>query len=227
MGQVPLKRVRGLALATTILVLVTAAMSIVDLIVRQTVTDEADQYLAGVTDKQEFLQSILGYVMVGLVQAILQLAAAVITIVWMYRVASNHKALHRGGTWGPGWAIGGWFCPPIVYVIPTLVLGEMWKKSDPDVPVGGDWRRTPTSPLPIVWVLLYTAGPIISLASSSSGGVLDQFGGSEETIAKGITGSQTADVIVAIITIAAAIVFALFVRRLTERHVQLTGEASR
>ena len=42
-AQAPLKRVKGLARAATILVLATAAMSILDLIVRQTVTDEADQ----------------------------------------------------------------------------------------------------------------------------------------------------------------------------------------
>ena len=65
--------------------------------------------------------------MIGVAQGALQIAAAVVVIIWMYRLAWNHRALHRGGTWGPAWAIGGWFLPPIVYVIPTLMLHELWK----------------------------------------------------------------------------------------------------
>ena len=116
--------------------------------------------------------------------------------------------------------------PPIVYVIPTLMLNELWKASEPDVPVGGDWRSRPRSWLPLVWFLLYTAGPIISFGSQS-GGVLDQLSGSEETIAEAITGSQTVDIIVVALTMAAAIAFVVLARQLTDRHVRLTGEASR
>jgi hypothetical protein len=223
--QAPLKRVKGLARTVTILVLATAALSVLDLIVRQTVTDEADQYLAGVTDRKEFIQSITGYLLIGVVQGALQLAAAVIVIIWMYRMAWNHRALHRGGTWGPPWAIAGWFLPPIVYVIPTLMLHELWKASDPEVPVGGDWRSRHASPLPVVWFLLYTAGPVISLASQS-GGFLDQLRGSEETIAEAITGGQTVDIIVVALTVASAIAFVMLVRQLTARHTRLTGEAT-
>jgi len=225
-GQAPLKRVKGLARTATILVLATAAMSILDLIVRQTVTDEADQYLAGVIDRKEFIESITGYLMIGVAQGALQIAAAVVVIIWMYRLAWNHRALHRGGTWGPPWAIAGWFLPPIVYVIPTLMLHELWKASDPDVPVGGDWRSRRGSPLPVVWFLLYTVGPLISFASQT-GGVLDQLRGSEETIAEAITGGQTADTIVTAVTVAAAVVFVMLVRRLTDRHIRLTGEINR
>jgi len=163
--------------------------------------------------------------LIGVAQGALQLAAAVLAIIWMYRIAWNHRALHRGGTWGPPWAIAGWFVPPIIYVIPTLMMNELWKASDPDVPVGGDWRSRPASPLPFVWFVLYTAGPLISFASQS-GGVLSQLRGSEETIAETITGGQTVDIIVAIVTVASAIVFVMLVRQLTDRHTHLTGEAA-
>ena len=222
-GRVSLKRVGGLARATTILVLATALMSFVDLAVRQTVTDEADQFLADVIDRDEFFESIIGYVMIGMVQGLLQVAAAVVTMIWMFRVAANHRALHRGGTWGPGFGVAGWFLPPIIYVIPTLMLRELWKASDPDVPIGGDWRSRRGSPLPLIWFLLYTVVPLISLVSSS-GGVFDQFSGSEESIAETITGDQTADIVVAAVTVAAAAVFVMLVRQLTARHCRLTGE---
>ncbi len=147
MGSIPLKRVKGISKASVILIGATALMSFAELAARQAVTDEADDYLAGVTDSDEFTESIIGYATVGLVTGLLTIAAAVVTIIWMFRIAANHRALHRGGTWGPGWAIGGWFLPPLIYVIPTLMLREMWKASDPDVPVGSDWRRSRRVPV--------------------------------------------------------------------------------
>jgi hypothetical protein len=226
MGAIPLKRVAGIAKASVILVGVTALMSFVELAARQAVTDEADDYLAGIKDSDEFTQSIIGYATVGVVSGLLSVAAAVVTIIWMFRVAANHRALHRGGTWGPGWAIGGWFLPPLIYVIPTLMLRELWKASDPDVPVGSDWKRSAGSPLPIIWFVLYTVVPFISFASEA-GGMLDELQGSERTIAERITGDQTADIVVALFTVAAAAVFIVLVRRLTDRHRRLTGEAVR
>jgi hypothetical protein len=223
---VSLKRVGGVVRASMILIMATALMTLVDLAVRETVTDEADEYLAGVTSSEDFLESILGYVMVGLVAGLLQVAAAVVTIIWMWRVATNHRALHRGGTWGPGWAIGGWFLPPIIYVIPTLMLREMWKASDPDVPIGGDWRSSRGSPLPLLWFVLYTVVPVISL-STEADSMIDQFGGSERTIAEGITGNRSTDLVVAAITVAAAVVFVMLQRQMTARHTRLTGETTR
>jgi hypothetical protein len=226
MGAIPLKRVRGIAKASVIVIAATALMSLVELLARQAVTDEADDFLAGRIDSDEFTESILGYAAIGVVSGLLSVAAAVLTIIWMYRIAANHRALHRGGTWGPGWAIGGWFLPPLIYVIPTLMLRELWKASDPDIPIGSDWRRAPGSPLPIVWFVLYTIVPFISFASEA-GGMIDELQGSETTIAERITGDQTADIVVAVFTLAAAAVFVILVRQLTDRHRRLTGEAVR
>ena len=56
-------------------------------------------------------------------------------MIWMYRMAANHRALQRNGTWAPGWAIGGWFLPPGgLYIIPFLMFRELWKASDPNGP---------------------------------------------------------------------------------------------
>ena len=64
------------------------------------------------------------------------IALVVLSIIWLYRVPPNHRALGRALTWAPGWAIGGWFLPPLLYVIPLLVLREAWKAADPAVPPG-------------------------------------------------------------------------------------------
>jgi hypothetical protein len=222
-GQVPLKRVRGLARWVTILVIATGLMSFVDLIVRQTVTDEADEYLAGEISAQEFTDAIIGYSVVPVISFLCQVATLVLTIIWMFRVAANHRSLHRGGTWGPGWAIAGWVLPPFVFVIPTLMTVEFWKASDPDVQIGGDWRSRVGSPLPVIWGLLYSGAWIMSLVANadSSFSLSDQ----EETLAEGITSDPTLDIVVALLMLAAAIAFALLVRQITARHTRLTGEA--
>ena len=145
----------------------------------------------------------------------------------MHRVASNHTALHRGTTWGSGWAIGGWFAPPFVYVIPMLVLGEMWKASDPEVPVGGDWKRGASSPLIPVWFVTYSLIPLVLLIV----GFDDMFGGlggdQAEQLAEQLTGDMLTSVVGAAANIVSAVVFLVIVRTITARHRRLTGEAAR
>jgi hypothetical protein len=225
MSSVPLKRVGGVAKATMLLVGLSGLMPLLDLAMRQTVVDEADQYLAGGYTDKEFTDEIVSYVLVTSITGLVTVAAAVLTMIWMFRVAKNHRTLHRGGTWGPGWAIGGWFLPPLLYIIPTLMLREMWKASDPDVPVGGEWRSRPASPLPWVWLIAYCVPTLLAFGADSDD-VLDQFGGTEEALAEQITGSQTTDVLVAIASVVAAGLFVMLVRQITDRHRRLTGEAT-
>ena len=220
-----MKRVSGLAKIAMILVLATALTAFVELLVRQTVTDEAEDYLAGSIDKQEFQEAIIGYSIVPVVASLLQIATLVITIIWMFRIASNHRTLHRGGTWGPGWAIAGWVLPPLIYVIPTLMFVELWKASDPDVPIGGNWRAKGGAPIPLIWGVLYTAASVLSVAANATGEF--SLSGSETTLAEQLTSDQSLEVVVACLSLAAALAFVVLVRRLTRRHTRLTGEAAR
>jgi hypothetical protein len=223
--QAPLKRVSGLAKVAMILVLATALMSFVELLVRQTVIDDAEDYLAGSIDKREFQDAIVGYSIVPVVASLIQIAALVITIIWMFRVAANHRALHRGGTWGPGWAIAGWILPPFIFVIPTLMMVELWKASDPDVSIGGNWRAKGGSPLAVIWGVLYTAASVLSLAANATGDF--SFSATDRALAEQLTSDQTLAVVVACLSFAAAVAFVVLVRQLTQRHTQLTGEAAR
>src|SRR5262245_8929708 len=104
-SQASLKRVGGVARASMLLVIATAVMSIAEQLVRLTVTDDAEDLLAGTITKQEFRDRVLAYSVVPGITFAIQIGALVVTIIWMHRVASNHRALHRGNTWGPGWAI--------------------------------------------------------------------------------------------------------------------------
>ena len=70
--------------------------------------------------------------LIGIVVAGCQIALAVCVMVWMWRAARNLRVAGRtDATWAPGWAVGGWFCPPCIFVIPWLMLQELWKGSAP------------------------------------------------------------------------------------------------
>jgi hypothetical protein len=225
-GSVPLKRIKGLSVAVVVLVALAALLPLASILARNAIVDDAEQYLDGTTSSTEFTESIISWLLVGMLAGVATLASAVVTMIWMYRVAGNHRALHRGGTWGPGWGIGGWFAPPLLYVIPTLMLNELWKASDPSVPVGGAWRDSKRSPLPFVWFALYSIVPLIVTATQSND-LFNQFGGSERTLAEQITSDQTGTYVTAAAGIAAALVFVVLVRQLTDRHRRLTGEDTR
>ena len=193
------------------------------MIVSQTVTDEADAFLDGATSSEDFIESIAPYLLLTFVQGAVVIASMVLVMIWMFRLAANHRSMHRGATWGPGWAIGGWFLPPLLYIIPTLMFRELWRASDPDVPIGGDWKSCPASPLIVAWFVVYSLIPIgVMFAQSDT--VLSGLGGSEDELAKQIAGDQGIVIASTAVTVVAAVIFIAFARALTDRHQRLTGE---
>jgi hypothetical protein len=225
MGSLPLKRIGGLARAAQILVGLAGLVAIATVPVGRTIVDDAEAYLAGGVDDTEFIESIAPYVLLSVVQGVAVLASAVIVIIWMYRIAVNHRTLHRGGTWGPGWAIGGWFLPPLLYIIPFLMFRELWKASDPDVPIGGDWKPVRVSPLVAAWFVAYSILPLVSLAFQS-GDVIGGLGGSERDLAEQIVDGQTIDLVNAVVTALGAATFIAMARQLSDRHRRLSGESA-
>jgi hypothetical protein len=103
------------------------------------------------------------------------IATFVLLIIWLYRAAKNNEALGRQNPrLGPGWAIGGWFIPIAWWVIPFIVLDDVWRGSDPSIPRGDpSWRRSST--LGAIWAWAVTAA-ILTIPNfiASSGGDVDQ-----------------------------------------------------
>lgn len=223
MSSVPLKRIGGLGRTASILVAASGLLSVAGVATTRLVVDDADAFLGGETSRTEFLEAVTPYALLSFVQAISLLASAVVVIVWMHRIARNLRTLHRGTTWGPGWAIGGWFAPPILFVIPFLALREMWKASDPDVPVGGTWRTGTVPPVMVAWFVVF--GPVGALLQIAQlGDTFAGLGGSEDALAEQITGSMTIPVVAAVADAVAAALFVVLARGLTARHRRLTGE---
>lgn len=227
MATVPLKRVHGMATASIILCGLVALLSAVELLARSAARDDARRFEAGELNDTEFVEAVAGYALTGVVILLATIAAAVFSIIWLRRVATNLRTLHRATTWGPGWAIGGWFAPPGLYVIPTLMMREFWQASDPEVPVGGDWRSRPSTAMPFLWFVLYSVGPLAVLIAQVVGDGAGMLSSTEQQLADQILGDQTLSVIAMALSIASAIVWAVFVRSLTARHRTLTGETGR
>jgi hypothetical protein len=223
MGAVPLKRVGAAGTIASVFVAVTATMSVLTVLLARAARSDAQAFLDGETTRDDFLQSIVPYVLLGLLQTLALVASAVMVMVWMYQLASNLRTLGRGTTWGPGWAIGGWFAPPFVYVIPFLALREMWRASDPDVPIGGEWRRRPASPLVTAWFVVFVPVQIALQLTQLDDG-FSALGESEEALAEQITGSLLIPSLAAASDVVAAVLMVLVIRGVTGRHRRLTGE---
>lgn len=223
MGSAPLKRIGGLARAAMILVGFAGALSLLAAIATRLARSDAQSFLDDELGRDDFLQSIAPIAILSVLQGLALVASAVVVIVWMYRIASNLRMLHRGTTWGPGWSIGGWFAPPLLNLIPFLVLREQWSASDPEVPVGGEWRSGSTSWLITAWFVVF--GPVqVAIFFLQLGDTFSGFGQSEEAMAEQITRSLVVPTISAFADTAAAVLFVLLARGLTARHCALTGE---
>ncbi len=216
---------RGLTTAIIVLLVVFIIGTIIQVVGLPAVVDSAQDFEAGAIDGDELIDDVANYNLRSGLTLVAQVALVVLTMIWLFRIAKNHQALGRRLTWGPGWAIGGWFLPPVLYVIPFLMLRESWKAAEPDVPAGDDrWKSSPDTPLLWIWGLLYIVVPVVFIAV----GLRQQFG------AMGSDAEDLADffhdrlgllVAQSIAGILAAVAWGLLVRALTDRHAHLTGEA--
>jgi Domain of unknown function (DUF4328) len=101
------------------------------------------------------------------------LAIFVLLIIWLYRAAKNNEALGRQNPrLGPGWAIGGWFIPIAWWVIPFVILDDVWRGSDPSIArADPGWRRSSTMGAIWAWLVTAVVFTIPSIIASSTGDV--------------------------------------------------------
>jgi len=213
----------GLATTAQILtwcVLVASALSVIIITARhRTFVD----YLAGHASRRELDRAAGAIGLTSALTGALQLALVVVTMVWMFRVARNNQALHRtGATWTPGWAIGGWFCPPCIFVIPWLHLGELWRGTDPSSPAGDpNWKRNHVTRLIAWWWVCFGLGSILLGFTR----IRVQRGGTEagSTLARNYRDGVPASIASLVVTIVAGVLWVMIVRQMTARQRSLTG----
>ena len=227
-GAVSLRRIQGLRTAIVILLGFYIIGGLVAVFATPVAADAAQKYLDSArtsTDEDDFLASVAITGIAGFITVAATIAILVLSMIWLYRIVGNHRAIGRQTTWSTGWAIGGWFVPPlVVYAVPMLVLRESWKASDAAVPPGDDrWRQIPVNPIVYVWWVLYGLAPIVFIVAGvtfeTSG-----FNQDPDELAESFVDSQGFTMAQGIVGVLSAIAWALLVRGLTTRHVALTGE---
>lgn len=230
-GATGLRPASGTARGSAIAVGVSAAVGVLAALVNLGAVSEAEDYLDNPTAATaDALDDATGVAdLLGVLSLAAQVSAAVFTLIWAYRVLDNHRRLGRQTTWGGGWGVGGWFLPPMIYVIPLLMLREAWKASEPDVP-GSDqrWKQTPDSPVLWTWWILYVPVQLLLTVVTVSS-VMQQFSFSTDTdemrenAAKAIRDGATWSLVQSVVLVAAAVAWILLVRQITERHERLAG----
>lgn len=222
-----MRRVGGLATPIVVSTIVVALGTLVAAFLSAGIATDAADFLAGSTSQSDFEDSLVPLNSVQLLVSVATLATGVLTIIWMFRMASNVRAFGRATTWSPLFAIFGWFLPPLVlYVIPFLVLRELWKASEPVAVDDTDgWKRTPDNPVLWIWFVLFGVIPAllfaIQIGSFASGGLPT---GDVESVAESLDEFGALGWLTAVLTLGAAVVWIRFVRELTQRHKQLTNE---
>jgi len=223
----PTSRVGTLGKAIVVLTTIVAAATVLTTILSATVSADAEDFLAGVITDDEFRSSLAPLSTVQVVGGVATLATGIVTMVWMYRLGSNLRAAGRRTTWHPLFGVFGWFLPPFVlYVIPFLVLRELWKGSDPDAPGEEGWRKSGENPLLWAWFALFGIIPTVLVFAQASSLATEGLPDSDlESVADSLDGFGGGDLMVALVNVVAAVVWILFVRQLTDRHTRLTREA--
>jgi hypothetical protein len=134
----------------------------------------SDEEILGVVRDTEAVNdaNALPAVMI-LLSGLVSIAIFVLLIIWLYRAAKNNEALGRQNPrLGPGWAIGGWFIPVANFVIPFIVMDDVWRGSDPSIPRGDpNWRRSSTMGAIWAWLVTAVIFTIPSAIASSTGDV--------------------------------------------------------
>lgn len=216
-----------------VLTAVVAAGTILTTVLSAGVSQDATDFLGGDIDDDAFRDAIAPLNAVQLLVGLATVATGVLTIVWMYRIASNVRAFGRQTTFSPLFAIFGWFLPPgVLYVLPFLVLRELWKASDSstiDASTGaGDdsWRRSGDNPTLWAWFVLFGLLPtvllVVQLGSLATGGLPN---GDLDSVAESLEDFGTVSILAGVLNVAAAAAWIMFVRQLTHRHTRLTNEA--
>jgi ABC-type multidrug transport system fused ATPase/permease subunit len=215
------------ARALVVLQIILAAATALSIVAIIGVRNWGDRYLSGTIDEDEFIRKITPFVGATFLVATVSIAAFVLLCIWSYRMAANLPLLGRvDRRWGPGWGIAGWILTAIfavVAIIPYMMHAELWRGSDPQTPPSSTtWKTNPVEPLLHVWLAL-------SLASAVSrlwGGFDTSFdvGRSSETIAEELRDRLAMNILSLSLALAAAVVFIVFIRRLTQRHMAATGE---
>jgi serine/threonine protein kinase len=104
------------------------------------------------------------YLVVGVIQAAWFLVTAGLWLAWFRRAYLNLPGLGaRRLRFRPWWAVGSWLLPVFSLFRPKQVLNDIWRASDPDLPLDQPdaWRKRPVAELLGWWWLAFLASILV------------------------------------------------------------------
>ena len=220
-----MKPVRGLGKALFVLQIIAVAGSILVLVVNIALVDKAETFLDDAGSLSKFRDDLGAYYASAGVFGAVSLAMLILLIIWSFRIAKNLQLRHGNIAWKPGWTIVVWLLGGCTLnIINFLMLREHWIKSDPDPSYGQSTAARPVHPLIVAWFVLSLGQVAAGIASGVRSVNGFSFGNDTKDIAETLTDQLGFTVAAGVLGIAASVVLIFVVRRLTERHAQLTGE---
>lgn len=223
-----LSSVLGTARWAMILTAVAGVASLASAVLSANLAAKAQDYLDGRISEDAFLDANEIAPLVQLLSAGPLVAAGVFGVIWMYRIATNVRTLGRATTFAPIFAIFGWMLPPFLFILPLLILRELWKASYLDNPPSSNgWRASGENRLLYLWFVVYGVIPAtltaVSLESVFNAALnLDTDTQSIAEVTASMGGAEL--IIGGVFSVVSAVVWILLVKQFTARHVALTGE---
>ncbi len=223
-----LSSVLGTARWAMILTAVAGVASLASAVLSANLAAKAQDYLDGRISEDAFLNANEIAPLVQLLSAGPLVAAGVFGVIWMYRLATNVRTLGRATTFAPIFAIFGWMLPPFLFILPLLILRELWKASYLDNPPSSNgWRASGENRLLYLWFVVYGVIPAtltaVSLESVFNAALnLDTDTRSIAEVTASMGGAEL--IIGGVFSVVSAVVWILLVKQFTARHVALTGE---
>ncbi len=223
-----LSSVLGTARWAMILTAVAGVASLASAVLSANLAAKAQDYLDGRISEDAFLNANEIAPLVQLLSAGPLVAAGVFGVIWMYRIATNVRTLGRATTFAPIFAIFGWMLPPFLFILPLLILRELWKASYLDNPPSSNgWRASGENRLLYLWFVVYGVIPAtltaVSLESVFNAALnLDTDTRSIAEVTASMGGAEL--IIGGVFSVVSAVVWILLVKQFTARHVALTGE---
>jgi hypothetical protein len=161
---------RGLANASAILHLVTAAGVVVQVIAMLWLRSRVDSFRDGTLTRDQLTDAANRYILIVSLPSLIGAANVVVWIVLLWRMARNHEAIGRPNTtFGVAWAIVGPLVPFVSVAVPWLQMNEQWKGANPEhPPMSPDWKASPNSPMVNGWWAVSIVGTILSLIGAAS-----------------------------------------------------------
>ncbi len=91
-------------------------------------------------------------------------------IAWGVRAYQNLPALGIDNRrYWTVWLVAGWFIPGANFIVPKLLMADVWRGSSPSLPAhpGRSWQRRPVGDVVNQWWMLWLTAPAVAIVGAS------------------------------------------------------------